>query len=280
MQNTKSTWMRQIAAALFCLAGLSQAQATEIFYLHADHLNTPRLITDTQNQPVWQNTPLSEPFGTSAPDEDPGSTGTPFTFNLRFPGQYYDQETGTHYNYYRDHYFPGLGRYGQSDPIGLAGGINTYAYVSGNPISLIDLLGWLGFSQEECERILEEIEREWGTIEQIERLMEDIKPGAPLPKGKDYGLQKDGDPYGYRGQLFKSSSETYRNAVNELETDYIFAGIGMIKNAWGGLNVFLRGEDFVSGQDRVIWGTEILRVYYVIREMEKTYEEKCNGCEN
>jgi RHS repeat-associated protein len=153
MQNTKNTWMRHIAAALFCLAGtLNPAQATEIFYLHADHLNTPRLITDTQNQPVWQNTPLSEPFGTSAPDEDPGSTGTPFTFNLRFPGQYYDQETGTHYNYYRDHYFPGLGRYGQSDPIGLEGGINTYAYVGGSPLLWWD---WFGLSPEDVKKIID-----------------------------------------------------------------------------------------------------------------------------
>jgi RHS repeat-associated protein len=86
-------------------------------------LNTPRAITDESQRVVWrwENT---EPFGKSLPEEDPDGDGQRFEFNLRFPGQFHDRETGLNYNYFRD-YDPQTGRYVQSDPIGLAGGMNT-----------------------------------------------------------------------------------------------------------------------------------------------------------
>jgi len=62
------------------------------------------------------------------------------TNHLRFPGQYYDPETNTHYNYFRD-YEPGTGRYGQRDPIGLAGGVNVYSYALGNALNYKDPTG-------------------------------------------------------------------------------------------------------------------------------------------
>lgn len=62
------------------------------------------------------------------------------TFNLRFPGQYFDKESNRHYNYFRD-YNPKTGRYDQSDPIGLKGGTNTYGYANQNPVRYSDLKG-------------------------------------------------------------------------------------------------------------------------------------------
>ena len=66
--------------------------------------------------------------------------GTTFQYNLRFPGQIYDADTGLHYNYFRD-YDAVTGRYVQSDPIGLGGGLNTYLYVNANPLRYTDPLG-------------------------------------------------------------------------------------------------------------------------------------------
>jgi len=111
---------------------------TKVYYIHPDHLDTPRVLTDESNQVVWRWD--SDPFGAYPADENPDGDGTKVTLNLRFPGQYFDRETNLHYNYFRD-YDPAIGRYVQSDPIGLDGGINPFAYVAADPLSFADSLG-------------------------------------------------------------------------------------------------------------------------------------------
>ena len=108
------------------------ATPQNVAYVHADHLTTPQKMTDPSGTVIWDRDAL--PFGQTA-----SLTGTG-ELPLRFPGQYYDDETGLYYNYFRD-YDPSTGRYIQSDPIGLAGGFNIYAYVGGNPINVIDPYG-------------------------------------------------------------------------------------------------------------------------------------------
>ena len=102
-------------------------------------LNTPRLIADDTQTTVWRwdNT---EPFGAGACNPDPDGDNVEFEFNLRFPGQYFDRETNQHYNYFRD-YDPAIGRYVQSDPIGLLGGLSTYLYGKGAPLRFTDPRG-------------------------------------------------------------------------------------------------------------------------------------------
>lgn len=110
----------------------------QISYIHADHLNTPRLATDNNQNIVWRWE--SDAFGEQKAEQDPDGDGKKTKICLRFPGQYFDKESRLHYNHYRD-YDPKIGRYIQSDPIGLEGGVNRYAYVLGNPLKYVDVNG-------------------------------------------------------------------------------------------------------------------------------------------
>jgi RHS repeat-associated protein len=108
------------------------AQAGIYYYIN-DHLGTPQRLIDSAGQVVWRAD--YDPFGQAA--VDPAST---VENSLRFPGQYFDEETGLHYNWHR-YYDPQTGRYLTPDPIGLEGGINLYLYVQNNPINFIDPTG-------------------------------------------------------------------------------------------------------------------------------------------
>jgi len=103
--------------------------------LVSDHLSTPRFGYDDKKTQTWRW--ASDGFGLQAANDDVDGDGASVTLNMRFPGQYYDQESGLHYNWNR-YYDPDSGRYPTSDPIGLTGGLNTYGYVRGNPLTRMD----------------------------------------------------------------------------------------------------------------------------------------------
>ena len=137
---------------------------TKHYAIQSDHLNTPRRLVQSDGQVAWQwaysafgdeqptiaknrfaNTNLNQSFGTT--------TVAAVTFNLRYPGQYFDQESNLHYNYHRS-YSAAVGRYTQSDPIGLDGGWNRFGYVDSDPLGFTDPLGLVKIGQRPIEEIL------------------------------------------------------------------------------------------------------------------------------
>ena len=121
-------YMGKVRVAMVDVAG-----GNTLYHYLNDRLGTPEILTDANGTVVWEA--WYEPFGEA--HIHPSSS---VVNNHRFPGQYYDQETGLHYNYHR-YYDPRTGRYITPDPIGQVGGINLYPYAENNPINLIDPLG-------------------------------------------------------------------------------------------------------------------------------------------
>jgi RHS repeat-associated protein len=122
----------------FTVWGNGTPASASVTYLHTDHLGTPRAGTDQSGTVTWRWEGTA--FGETLPQEDPDGDGKKTVINQRYAGQYFDQETGLHYNWFR-YYDPKIGRYISSDPIGLAGGLNTYTYVRNNPLRWTDPLG-------------------------------------------------------------------------------------------------------------------------------------------
>ena len=147
--------------------------STGLLYVYADHLNTPRTVTTQSNRVLWSW--VSDPFGNGASITSNDDSGNPYQYNLRFPGQYYDAETGLHYNMAR-YYNPAIGRYTQSDPIGLGGGMNTYTYVGNNPIMIHDIVGtqaeYRDLEEERLEKIWEDTDKALTINEMLETMID------------------------------------------------------------------------------------------------------------
>jgi len=113
---------------------LFMAEGGSYYFYHNDHLGTPQGITDMAGNIVWEAS--YEAFGKATVDLE-----STVTNNLRFPGQYWDEETGNHYNWNR-YYDPASGRYVSKDPIGFKGrDANLFRYVQNNVINFGDATG-------------------------------------------------------------------------------------------------------------------------------------------
>lgn len=137
-------WMNDLPVGVLVGAAATQ----KLHYIEPDALGTPRVVVDptrgTNGTAVWNWDLHGEAFGTTAPNQNPDGDANQFVFNMRFPGQRYDSVSGMNYNMHRD-YEPGTGRYVESDPIGLRGGMSTYGYALQNPASTIDPSGFAAY---------------------------------------------------------------------------------------------------------------------------------------
>lgn len=225
--------------------------ATGNYVVLSDHLATPRAVLNaTTAQNVWTWNP--GPFGTGAANDDPGGTGQHFGFNLRFPGQYYDVETGNHYNYFRD-YNPNWGRYLQSDPIGLLGGINTYGYAFQNPLMFTDPEGLSALV----------LPRPWFGPMEMTKPGEVVDPVLPIP---DTG-QPPNDPRSQKCLSLADKIVNLRKEVYDKRIPDLDANPGNLPERIG------PGEqlrDTVRGHRKLL-DRQMRR----LRELEDRYEKEC-----
>ena len=132
-QHGEYTWYINLPNQFHPVALIKQG---EVYHYHLDQLNTPRFVTNKNAEVVWQN--HADVYGYEEPE---ASIKNSFTQPIRFQGQYFDEESGLHYNRYR-YYSPKQQRFINQDPIGLVGGINHYQYAP-NPVNWVDPFGLL-----------------------------------------------------------------------------------------------------------------------------------------
>jgi RHS repeat-associated protein len=203
----ETIWMGDTPVATLRPSGSTIA----IYYVHTDHLGTPRKVTrPSDNGLMWRWDP--DTFGSAQANANPAGLGS-FIYNLRFPGQYYLSESGLFYNYFRD-YDPQTGRYLESDPIGLEGGINSYAYASGNPVSRFDPFGLIDSIDSKIAAYIAQ-----GNIQGLETLVESGGLSPLQQKLAEAGLQhiqilsRSSSSVARLADAFRQSSKVIRRAI-------------------------------------------------------------------
>ncbi|WP_422397673.1 RHS repeat domain-containing protein [Shewanella baltica] len=184
-----------------------------LYYMHNDQLGRPELLTNASQALVWKAN--LKAFDRTVQTSSIGS------FNLGFPGQYHDSESELYYNMFR-YYDPELGRYIQSDPIGLAGGINTYGYVGGNPITAIDPFGLA----KVCSRALSGFSAMYGDLRHVQLFYND---------GSNSGFTTVGKPID-KGRYFKDDKGGYECEKKELNDDLLKEAESQAKTIFDGAN--------------------------------------------
>ena len=184
----QAIWLGDLPVGL--LAKVSGG-ATRLFYVEPDALGTPRVVVDPSRTPagstepgtiVWRWDLAGEGFGNDKPNEDPDNDSTAFVLDMRFPGQQYDSASDLSYNYMRD-YEAATGRYVESDPIGLRGGISTYGYVRGRPMTHRDRRG----------TTYDDVVR---TMSQVLRTFPELHPRGGVVCSADVPIDDAGDTVG------------------------------------------------------------------------------------
>ncbi len=170
---------------------LAQVQDNKVYHYHLDHLGTPRELTNDEGKIVWKA--KYKTYGNIALKEVEEVEN-----NLRFQGQYFDEETGLHYNRFR-YYSPDTGQFINQDPIGLLGGLNNYQYAP-NPIAWIDPLGLCKEHENIANKTPDFIVSPGGTVFPVPKGATGPTP-VINPTGNQTGIAFTGGTGGANGQV-------------------------------------------------------------------------------
>lgn len=184
----------------------------QVLYLETDHLGSPIAARNQSGVKVWHW--RADAFGSYGPDEDPDNDLEYTRINLRFPGQY-ASDAGLIYNWHR-YYDPVMGRYISADPIGIAGGSNSFVYAENNPLNLIDPLG---LAPEGHHWVIGPIRNDGNLSTDARQVFRDAKTGY---YGERHGWDKAHSEYNKGVQdLWNSKKFDHANMTKAQAQDFV-----------------------------------------------------------